>query len=68
MANLRLERIRRRQAKRERATNLRRASKLAELTGQAQVVVRDRTNNRFRILPYAIRTSEPGGIIVTPKG
>lgn len=60
----RLERIRRRQRDRER---IQQARRLADATGQAQVVVRDRQNGERRILPYAIRGSQPGGITIHPR-
>jgi hypothetical protein len=65
--NARLERLHRNRTRRERKTQLRRARKLADITGQSQIVVRDRQNDRFRILPYAIRKGEPGGIVITPN-
>ena len=59
----RLERMRLRQRDNRRHTN---AQTLADATGQAQVAVRDQTNGETRILPYAIRTSQPGGKVYWP--
>ena len=59
----RLNRMRRWQRDRERHTQ---AQKLADITGQPQVAVRDHTNSETRILPYAIRTSQPGGVVYWP--
>lgn len=71
----RLQRMRNRQAERaakiadraERRETLRWAQELADMTGQSQVVVRDRQNGHHRILPHAIRKGEPGGVIIAPK-
>lgn len=60
----RLDRIRRRQRDRDR---IRQAQRLADATGQAQVVVRDRQNGERRILQYATRSSQPGGITIWPR-
>lgn len=59
----RLARMRRRQRDRARHTQ---AQLLADVTGQAQVAVRDQVNGETRILPYAIRTSQPGGVVYWP--
>lgn len=61
----RLNRMKRRQRDRERHTQ---AQLLADATGQAQVAVRDRANGETRILPYAIRSSQPGGKVYWPDG
>lgn len=59
----RLNRMRRRQRDRERHVQ---AQLLADATGQAQVAVRDRANGETRILPYATRSSQPGGKVYWP--
>ena len=56
----RLQRIRTRQTTRQ-------AQRLANITGQPQVVVRDPANSIPRILPYAIRKEQPGGRTMWPK-
>jgi hypothetical protein len=61
----RLNRIRRRQRDRERHEQ---AQLFADATGQAQVAVRDRANGETRILPHAIRSSQPGGKVYYPRG
>ena len=60
----RLARMRRRQRDRERHIQ---AQAWANATGQAQVAVRDQANGETRILPYAIRSSQPGGVVYWPR-
>jgi len=59
-----LQRMRNLQTKR---TMTEHAQYLANATGQPQVVVKDRTNNQPRILPYAIRKEQPGGRTMWPR-